>query len=1056
LDVLSKKIIEELNTDSERPDLTKTLVDLGFAEPKKSLHNLYLLNKRVTTKDSIFQIISLALSSSNPDLALIHLERIISAYGAEGESRDLSLLLTRENLRVLITTCANSPALVNIIIKDPSVLEELFHAQSIQKKKEEAEMIQDLRCQLEEIGDYSQLCSALRNYRNREILRIGMRDLAGIASLEDTMAELSDLASACLQIAYEYIWDMLTRQFGNPKYIDQDGQERDGQFVIMGLGKLGARELNFSSDIDLMYLYSSDKGETTGSSLIRPDQPAQKLPLPQFYTRLAELITRAIGEPQEEGLVFRVDLRLRPEGAKGNLANSLRSAEIYYESWGQAWERMMLLKARPVAGAKELGIQFLKLIEPFIYRKYLDYTMMDEIREMKEEIDRRVTREELKGKNIKLGSGGIREIEFFIQVLQLINGGKDPTIREPSTLKALAKLKMKKYISPDTCQALDQAYKFLRQVEHKIQIVHTRQCHILPSDRYELLQLARRLGYKDSETFLTALECHTKKVKEFYGQLFYTPGQELQESTNGSLLDLLREDLPQEEVLTRLKNCGFKDPGRAQGCLRLLKEGPPFVHFSPKANQLLKRVSPIMLQELIRAPDPDAALANLESFLSSVGARTTFLSLLAENPSVIKLLVRLFGGSDYLARLFIQHPELLDSLVQADIARVKKSKAVMSQELSDMFEGITYYEEALDQLRRFKNAEVLRIGMAALSGKLDSQAEAQQLTALSEICLQKAYEISTGELKARYGYPLYHTPKGQAGIAQFTIIALGKLGAREMSYNSDLDIIFIYSHEGETHSDRGVSLSNHEYFVKLAQKIITTLSCLTKEGYVFKVDTRLRPSGNAGPLVSSLNAFRAYHEKEAKVWERQVLTKSRWVAGNKRLGAQVLKLIFNATYNRPLTPVEIQEIHRLRMRMENELAQETKHKFHLKLGKGGLIDIQFIVQLLQLKYGSSQKKIRERNTGLALKKLYKTGLLSEENYLTLIRAWEFFTEIENKLRIAQDRSLDTLVDNLSQLDALARRLAYSHPQFSLSGQQLLEKYKHHSSQVRQLYVHYFS
>ena len=1039
---------------AEEQNLLETLADLGFIETKKTLQNLYSLDRTPGVKELIPQLIALAGLSPNPDLALIHLERVISAYET-GDGSIIPALRKEENLRALIITCATSPALVNIMIRDTEALVLLLQDEGLTGKKDEEEMTYGLRQQVRNALKFTELCSSLRRYRNREILRIGMRDLSGMASLEDTMTELSSLASACLQVAYEYILAMLIEQYGSPRYTDIDGQEKESQFVILGLGKLGGRELNFSSDIDLIYLYSSDKGETSGGPARAGQSPA-RLSLPQFYTRLAELITRAISEPMEEGLVFRVDLRLRPEGSKGNLSNSLRSAEIYYESWGRPWERAALLKARPVAGNKALGDCFLEIVQPFIYRKYLDYTMIEEIREMKEEIDRRAAREELRGKNIKLGAGGIREIEFFIQAIQLINSGKDPAIRESNTLKALVKLRDRKYLQNDEYHALEQAYKFLRQVEHKIQIVYSRQTHLLPRNPHEIFRLARRVGYKDSESFLADLENHTQQVKDIYSRLFYGPTQEIEEGFKADISELLRDDLPKEEILARLLDCGFKDPVGAQGRLRLLREGPPFVHFSARANRLLRRVSPIILQELIGAPDPDAALINLEGFLSTIGARTTFLSLLAENPPVVKLLVRLFGGSDYLARLFIHHPELLDSLVRADAAEINKSRLTMAQELEEALQGLKNYEDKLDELRRFKNGETLRLGMAALAGELDRCEESRQITNLAEVCLQKAYDISTQELEKKYGYPFYKTAQDRTRPAQLTIIGLGRLGDREMSYNSDLDIIFIYSHEGEAMSNQGPTISNHELFVKLAQKIITTLSCLTKEGYVFKVDTRLRPSGNAGPLVSSLQAFQLYHEERAQVWERQVLLKSRWVAGDKKLGARVLKLIHSSIYQRPLSIQEIQDVHRLRMRMEDELAQETDTKFNLKLGQGGIIDIQFIVQLLQLGYGYANRQIRERDTGRALKKLYNRGMLPEKDYSALVEAWEFLTEIESKIRIAQDRSLDTLMDDEVQLEALAKRLAYSYPGSPLSGQKLLEKYKHHTDQVRQLYLHYFS
>ncbi|MBI2876884.1 MAG: bifunctional [glutamate--ammonia ligase]-adenylyl-L-tyrosine phosphorylase/[glutamate--ammonia-ligase] adenylyltransferase [Candidatus Tectomicrobia bacterium] len=1023
----------------------------GFRETKKAARNLQILGNREPLRDRLPRIAALAADASSPDLALNNLERIAAVLSDEA----LAALGQGDRLEALVRLCGGSPALVSLVIKEPALLNPLISGDVLEQKGgDEARLLAALREWTQGVADFKDLCARLRRFRHREVLRIGLRDLTGRARLEETVEALSDLASACLQVAYELCQASLIREYGVPRFRDPEGDERESQFVILGLGKLGGRELNFSSDIDLLYLYTSDRGETAGGAAGRT------LPLPQFYAKLADLVTRAIGEVTEDGWVFRVDLRLRPEGGKGNLANSLRSAEIYYESWGQTWERAVFLKARPVAGDQELGQAFLRMMEPFVYRRYLDYATVEEIREMKAEIDRQAARQEAQGKDVKLGVGGIREIEFFVQALQLINGGKDPALRGANTLWALETLTRRGHLSEEDRSALRAAYIFLRQVEHKIQIVHGRQTHRLPQDPQEIQELARRLGYRDdpqgeaSVRFLHALEEHSGRVHATYRQLFYQPEEEARRQTRWELADLLREEIGEEELRTHLQEYGFRDPERARRHLLLLRDGRPYTHLPLKGKRLLKRIAPLMFSEIVASPDPDGALANLEEFLSGVGARITFLALLAENPRVIQLLVRLFGGSDYLARLFVRHPELLDSLVRSDSAALRRSREELYRELSSLVGGEEDYEEVLDILRRFRNAELLRIGTNDLYGALSRSQQASQISRLADVCLQVAYEMGCREMQRRYGRPFYRDEQGRLREARMAIIGLGKLGGEEMNYNSDLDVIFIYSGPGESRGPGVRSLSNHEYFVRLAQQIITALSCLTKDGYVFKLDTRLRPSGNAGPLVSSLNSFWAYHQASSQIWERQVLLKSRLVAGDWALGGRTLGLIRSFVYRAPLSLEEAREIHRLRMRMEHELAHETSETFNLKLGRGGLVDIQFIVQLLQLRHGAHCRQVRQRHTLRALDGLSRAGFLPAGEYDRLVEAWDFLERLGNKLRIAQDRSLNEIVDRPEVLEALARRLSSGelHP---LSGKELLEEYKRHTEQVRQIYLRYF-
>jgi len=1010
----------------------------GFTDESKALQNLRLLSETLLNAH-LEELVVLIHDTPSPDDALNNLERVISQLSTETIN---SFIQDTEHLKDLIMICSSSHLLSNTMVTNPIYIEQLLLENGLNKKKDIATFLTELESWVQNLSDVHSVAKALRLYKQREYLRIGTRDILGLASIQETTRELSELACVSLEIAYRFSLKQLKTEYGTPFYTDIDGLEKESEFTIIGMGKLGGRELNFSSDIDIIYIYSSDKGETSG--ITRDGQLKGKMSLHAFYVKLSELIIKLIGNITEDGMVFRVDLNLRPEGKNGDLANSLRSAEIYYESWGQAWERAAMIKALPVAGSIKLGQDFLNMIEPFVFRRYLDFTAIEEIRGMKERIDLSLLHAATDAVDVKLGIGGIREIEFFVQAIQLINGGKDRSIREKNTLNTIEVLKKKGYLTPVDADAMNHAYIFLRNVEHRIQIVEGRQTHVIPAQATELERLARMLGFKDSpdarasQYFWSEYKKQTDIVHDIYDSLFFKASKEVEEGISKDVLLMLGEGLDKERTMILLAKAGFRESETAYENLKLLKEGPPFAHLPIRAKMLLKKIAPFLLTRIMESPAPDMALNHLERFISAIGARTTFYSLLMENKKVMELLVKLFGTSIFLSMAIIEHPENLDALLSPELNKPFKKKEELAKELSTMLDVAMDYEASLDMIRRYRNSEILRIGINDIFGELETSAVSKQITYLADACLIKAYEIATMELEKRFGSP--------GNEAQFAVLVLGKMGGEELIYSSDLDIIFIYSRGGETSGPKVIS--NHEFFAKLSQHIITIVSIATKEGFAFKIDARLRPSGSSGPLVISEDAFIRYHKDTAQLWERQAMIKGRFAAGDTEFGSRILIELQKHIYGAPPKDDDLQELYRIRKRMEIEIAKEGSGKYNIKLGRGGLVDVEFATQILQLRFGKELPSIRKQNTAEAIKALRDAAIISEVDYTILNDAYQFYRSLENRLRIVHNRTEGEIVRDSPELLGLAKRLGYTGND---ADKTLLQDYLNHSAKVRNLY-----
>ena len=983
-------------------------------------------------------------SSPSPQLAETNFLRLLDA----GTVNALNKIPTPE-LRPLFQLLGASAFLSDVLMRQGSDWPDLFRRQLKIDHKPVAGHLTELKTKIHASTSFDECCAALRRYKQRAYLRIGARDLMPSVTMEETVRELSALAEASLDAAYRFCRAEVEKDYG---VLNLAGTEKPNRFVILGMGKLGGSELNFSSDVDVVFLYESDEGESAGGRKGKADPRS-------FFAEIGKKIIRAMGEVTEDGFVFRIDLRLRPMGNSGPLVQSLHSSMLYYESWGQCWERAALIKARVVAADRDLENEFLKEVEPFVYRRYLDYTTVDELRHLKMRIENELLTGEGMERNIKLGYGGIREIEFFTQALQLVNGGYEPKLRNPSTLPALAELARHQFISPHVRDKLTEAYRFLRQAEHKVQIVQEGHTYSIPEGKAEEQAYARRLGYRrqrnrtERELFWRDYRRHTKNVRGIFDRLFYG-AQKTIETQGSSASGSIWHDLENQKVITRqLANAGFTDPAKAYGNLIAVRDGEVYAPPSVKRLKVMRTLGPALMTELIQSSDPDQALFNLSKFSHRIGGRTGFLTLLAENPETLRLLITLFAKSQFLTDLFLNRPELIDTLIRVDLTRLEKTKDTMLAELRTALAEHDDVEAKLDALRRYRTEEFVRIGLHDLGNSIELPQVVVQLSDLAGACLEGALELTAEELKQKYGT----VPGGR-----FAVIGGGKLGGRELDYNSDLDLIFVYDAAEEAQSAGGPqgNLPAHDYYVRLGQKLLSYLSVPTEEGIAYRIDMQLRPSGKAGPLVSSLAAFREYHKISSQLWERQALIKHRHVAGDPTLGKEVEKITAAFAYGRGLQPHEVGEIHHLRMRMERELAGEDETRFNLKKGRGGLVDIEFLTQMLQLTHGYLHAKLRRRGTVDALKALRDEKLLPAEQYRLLSEGYLFLRRLDHLLRLERDQSIDAFEAQPERLHGIAKSLGYGSRKSkrgeSNSGARLLRDYQAQREKIRACYERYFT
>ncbi len=1035
-----------------------------FEDIKRAKNNLNSILNSFSyipfSEEELSQLLNVIAQSPDPDTALNGLERLLTSAARK---RDIAFYLFSDmNLfSSVIKVFGTSQFLGNIILSHPEYIQKVLNTEVLKDEKTVDVMIKEINID-EDYLSQDAVTEKLRTFKNREFLRIGARDILGIAPLPLTTEEISAIASACIEAAYRFAEKSLRKTFGIPYCRTKNGELKESGFCVIGLGKLGGWELNYSSDIDIIYIYSTDEGETSGVE--SNGKVKNKITLHEYYTKIGEIINKLISSSTDEGNVFRIDLRLRPEGRSGDMVNSLRSMEIYYESWGQTWERQMLIKAKPVAGDMELGNDFLMLVKPFIYRKNLDFQAIQEIKEMKEKINLSVSSKGEMLNDVKLGYGGIREVEFFAQVLQLVYGGRDEKIIDANTLKALKKLLERNYISSDEYTMLVNGYMFLRMVEHRIQLLEGRQEHSFPSEEEKLRKFARKAGYlpkKEADEkagFMSDYKFFTSEIRKIFDKLFYESAQpEGKEQKEEDFSILWKDILSEKDSIKILKSMGFSKAEAAYKNLKLLRDGKPFSHFNEKSRELLRDVAPLLFREIAKTPDPDMALNNLERFISTSSAPNLTVSLLAESSGARDILLNLFGMSKFISDILIRHREDIDLIQDKDFLAQRKSTIEMEKELLTSLEKKDGWGEKLDLLRKFKTEEILKIGLMDILNDLSLEDTTKEISKLAEICLKGACSISFEELKKEFGIPYETDYKGEKKESEFAIFGLGKLGGEEINYSSDLDVIFVYSCDGATEPQKisGKKITNQEFFSKLSIRILQAMNETREDGFVFKIDSRLRPGGSSGYIAQSIKSYENYFKTQLQLWERQALLKIKFVSGSRLIEKDFIPIVHRLVFDKEFTASMADEIDKMRRRMGKELAHEDSDTFHLKFGEGGIVDIEFVVQVLQLKHGGKEKSIRNANTLHALKKLKECGFILEKDYVDLSESYIFLRTVENRLRIVHDRPLNILLKSPEKVIKLAKRMGYKETEEESPGAQLLRDYELHAERVREIYKRYF-
>jgi len=915
----------------------------------------------------------------------------------------------RERLpSLLLSLCGIAPFLASYLRRRPEWLIALLGDDLSRARSPEAYAAAAAALAAPNAGD------ALRRLKYFELARITARDcdeaLVPLARAGETLLELTALADALLARALELARAQVAARFGLPRWRNEAGGDEELAFAVLGLGKLGAQELNYSSDVDLVYVHEAP-ALAIDTDHEGPGYAA--LPPQAYFTQLAQQFGKLVSDTTAEGFLYRIDLELRPEGAQGTLVVSDEALAMYYENWADTWEKATFMKARPVAGDLGFGWRAIHAVDPMIYRSSMDYAAVDGIHRLKDKIEAAHGRRE-DAFNVKLDAGGIRDIEFVAQAQQLLHGGRIEQIRARSTQDALERLRDVRLLAEDDCEALLVAYRFLRRLENRLQMVSERQTHRLPADPAARIWFARAMGYHGDDgcaRFDRALSQHRDRVRGQFQALLYDGGSD-------HIFELFARRLPQLLAVEA-----------SRGMLHVLAEN--------------------FASQISASSHPQRALNNLDRFIEGVGQRRFYFELLLDRPELVPRLTALFASSNYLSALLAGHPTLIEPVFyDPNVLLLDRAQ------LHADFDGILAecrahadddHEAELDALRRFYHRQTINAGLLDLGGKIERRELEAALTEIAEVCVTRGLDFAQRWLSAR-------RPElaAIATRARFVVVGMGKLASRELSYGSDLDLLFVFDVEG---SDATELVEAQEYCTRLSQRLISLLSTSTAEGFCYEIDARLRPSGNQGTLVSSLAAFERYHDGEAQVWERMALLRARVVAGSPQLATE-FETLRRAILQRPLPNGARDEVLHVRGRMERELAKEGPRRRDFKRGRGGMLDIENIVQFLQLQSGAAHSALLAvERVEVVLEHLASLGLVPAEQSAQLLEGWNFLQRLSARLRVVENRSISDLDEERGDLDGLAQTLGYSTGAGREGGARraLLADYRRHTEAIRAAY-----
>lgn len=855
---------------------------------------------------------------------------------------------------------------------------------------------------LDDARDEGALSRILRLFRRREMIRIAFRDLCGLADLGETTGDLSELAEASLEAALTRLHGWQCDLLGTP--LDRAGTPQ--RLVVFGMGKLGARELNFSSDIDLIFAYP-EAGMTSGGPRSVTNE--------EFFTRLSRRLIQALGGTTVDGFVFRVDMNLRPYGESGPMVMGFDAVESYYQEQGREWERYAWIKARPVAGDTEAGRRLAHALKPFIYRRYLDFGVFESLRDMKQMIAVEVRRKGM-ADHVKLGPGGIREVEFFGQIFQLIRGGVIPALQERRILVVLSLLAREGYIAEETCRVLQEAYVFLRHTEHRLQAFNDAQTHVLPADDAGRARLAASMGFVDWGAFYDRLTRHTAAVHGHFNSLLrMEESAPAADPAAGPLAAVWEHPRSDPDTRSALEAAGYKDPEEAIRCLKSFHDEIDGQVLSSEGRNRIDRLMPLVIAGAGRTEQPGVTLEGAVSLIRAIRRRTSYVALLLESPQALEHLIRLVDTSAWILRLLTHRPVLLDELLDPRTLYLPPERSALEESLSrkQAKNDADDLEGQMDALRLFRQINVLKVAAADITNAIPLMRVSDHLSDIAETVLARVVAMSADHLFERHGVPACSPPLSE-GERGFAVIAYGKLGGLELGYDSDLDLVFLHSGTGGV-SDGRQPVDTTTFYSRLGQRVLHMLSTHTPAGRLYEVDMRLRPSGDAGILVTSMEAFREYLLTEAWTWEKQALVRARPIVGDRRLMDR-FNAIRREVLSQPRDPAVLRrEIREMRARMKKELLAPETGFFDLKQGTGGMVDIEFLVQYLVLLESHRRPEILEWTDNVRLiRSLADAGIIDEIIAYFLRKAYLTYRSMGHKLSL-REKPAKVPVDHFADL-----------------------------------------
>ncbi len=899
-----------------------------------------------------------------------------------------------ERTEALRRSCALSDFVHEQAVRDSQLLAELGASGDLERRFAAGELHGQLQALLADCADEDELGRRLRRFRNRQQVRIIWRDLNRQASLAETCSDLSDLADACIDGAYQWLYPRHCEQFGTPI------GRRSGQpqhLVILGMGKLGAHELNLSSDIDLIFGYP-EGGETEGVKRSLDNQ--------EFFIRLGQRLIKALDAITVEGFVFRVDMRLRPYGSSGALVLSFNALEQYYQDQGRDWERYAMIKARVVGGDQAAGKQLLEMLRPFVYRRYLDFSAIEALRAMKQLIQQEVRRKGMSD-NVKLGSGGIREVEFIAQAFQLIHGGRDLSLQQRPLLKVLDTLEGQGYLPAPIIAEMKEGYEFLRYTEHALQAIGDRQTQMLPDNDLDRARVACIMGFADWASFHERLMYWRGRIEWHFRQVIADPdeeeGGEAETCVGGEWLPLWEEALEPDMAERQLAEAGFREPAAALKRLIDLRGGNQVRTMQRLGRERLDAFVPRLLAQAVEHADPDLVLERVLPLVEAVARRSAYLVLLTENPGALQRLMTLCAASPWIAEQITRFPLLLDELLNEGRLFKPPLAPELAAELRERLTRIPEddLEQQMEALRHFKLAHGLRVAASEIAGTLPLMKVSDYLTWLAEAILDQVLALAWRQTVAKYGNS--RRADGSLCDPDFIIVGYGKVGGLEFGHGSDLDLVFIHDGDSQAETDGAKPIDGAQFFARLGQRIIHLLTTQTTSGQLYEVDMRLRPSGAAGLLVSSLAAFQRYQENEAWTWEHQALVRARVLTGCARVAEgfeRVRATILERARDLPKLQAEVSE---MRAKMRDNLgsretaagtganAFDAATSFDLKQDAGGIVDIEFMVQYAALAWSGQHPELHRYTDNIRiLDGLRDVGLLPAADVELLQEAYKAY------------------------------------------------------------------